>query len=46
MFVHVQRSNNFLVVGLEKFVNKIIYVPDDEDDSGYISLVLSSYQHD
>ena len=46
MFVHVRKSDRLQIVGLENFVSKIIYVPDHEDDSGNISLVLSSYQHD
>jgi len=44
-FRYVCKSNSIVQVPVQHFKSRIIYVPVD-DSNGYVSRVLSSYQHD
>ena len=43
-FINVKQSRKIFVISHEDLLGRVVYVPKD-DNSGYVSLVLNSYQH-
>lgn len=45
-FYHVIQTDDIVIISHRQLHSRVIFVPVSNDDDGYVSLVLNSYQHD